>query len=56
MSHIIRLYWAIVDQSGNSVDGAFYASEEAATAVMNTLLAADPALTLSVAKQEKILI
>ena len=56
MGHIIRLYWAIVDTIGNSVDGAFYASQDAATAVMNTLLAADPGLALSVAKLEKILV
>ena len=55
MSHIINLYWAILDQNGNSVDGVMYTDEDSATNVMTTLVAADPSLTLTVTQQEQIL-
>lgn len=56
MSHIIKLYWAIVDQNGNSIDNVNYHSAEEANAVMATLLVADPSLILSVTQLEQIII
>jgi hypothetical protein len=55
MSHIIKAYWSINDQNGNSIDGVMYNDPDTATSVMNTLLSEDQSLTLSVVYAQQIL-
>jgi len=55
MSYIIKAYFSINDQNGNSIDGIMYNDSNIATSVMNTLLLDDQSLILSVVYMEKVL-
>jgi hypothetical protein len=58
MSFIIKIYWSIVDQNGNSLDGQNYDTEDLAIAALAAWTAnnTDPSIIGTVASDSKPLV
>ena len=56
MSHIIKLYWAILDKNGNSVDGIMYNSENEANDAMVKMSIANAGSIILTVKQQELII